>query len=219
MHHHITRPAPCPRTTTGSANTAVPSGPLPLDGRRESTIAYQRLANELPLGLHRALRQMLDSLVAAADGRPIGMFSDLIVEVTASRVLVGPSSDDPVVYGIQRRFTVRATQTCHGCGRNGRARKDLGGRVRCAQCATPGLLLHAIDQVMKQAGPLRESRRSSDSRELPPLLRPVFRTYVEHHARNTLDRVDEIDHEIFAGWLKLIRGLASELRHGTPVPA
>jgi len=109
MHHHITRPAPCPRTATGSANTAVPPSPLLSGVRRESTIAFQRLANELPPGLHRALRQMLDSLVAAADGRPIGMFSDLMVEVTASRVLVGPSSDDPVVYGIQRRFSVRAT--------------------------------------------------------------------------------------------------------------
>lgn len=219
MHHHLTCPAPCPRTATGSANTAVPQSPLLSDVRRESTIAYQRLANELPPGLHRALRQMLDSLVAAADGRPIGMFSDLIVEVTASRVLVGPSSDDPVIYGIQRRFTVRATQTCHRCGRTGRARNDLGGRVRCAQCATPGLLLHAIDQVMKQDGPLRKDRRSTDSMNLPPLLQPVFRTYVEHHARIPPDMVDQIDHDIVAGWLKLLRGLASELRHGTAVSA
>jgi len=219
MHHHITRPTPCSQANVGSANTAVPAGQLSSGVRRESAIAYQRLANELPPGLHRALRQMLDSLVAAADGRPIGMFTDLIVEVTANRVLVGPSSDDPVVYGIQRRFTVRATQTCHRCGRNGRARKDLGCRVRCAQCAAPGLLLHAIDQVMKQDGPLRESRRSSDSRELPPLLRPVFRTYVEHHAQIPHDMVDQIDHDIVAGWLRLLRGLAGELRHGTAVPA
>jgi len=219
MHHHITRPAPCPRTTAGSANTAASPSALPSDVRREATIAYQRLANELPQGVHRALRQMLDSLVAAADGRPIGMFNELIVEVTASRVLVGPTSDDPVVYGIQRRFTVRATQTCHRCGRNGRARKDLGGRVRCAQCAAPGLLLHAIDQVMKQDGPLRESRQSSDSSELPPLLRPVFRTYVEHHVQIPPDMVDLIDHDIVAGWLKTLRGLASELRNGTAVPA
>ncbi len=215
MHHHLARPAPCPRTTTGCAHTAVPAGQLPSGVRRESVIAYQRLANELPPGLHRALRQMLDSLVAAADGRNIEMFSDLIVEVTASRVLVGPSSDDPVVYGIQRRFTVRATQTCHRCGRNGRARKDLGGRVRCAQCATPGLLLHAIDQVMKQAKPLRETRQSFDASELQPMLNQLFRKHVKHLARITPD----IDHDIFAGWLKLLRGLASELRHGTAVPA
>jgi hypothetical protein len=115
--------------------------------------------------------------------------------------------------------TVRATQTCHRCGRNGRPRKDLGGRVRCAQCAAPGLLLHAIDQVMKRAEPLRQTRPSLDASELPPLLRPMFRTHVEHHLRITPNMVDQIDHEIIAGWLKLIRGMASELRHGTAVPA
>ena len=219
MHHCDTRPAPCPQTTAGRANTAAPSSASTSEIRREATIAYQRLANELPQGLHRALRQMLDSLVAVADGRPIGMFSDLIVEVSASRVLVGPSSDDRVLYGIQRRFTVRAMQTCHRCGRRGHARQDLCGRVRCARCAAPALLLHTIDQVLKQAGPQWETRGSSDSAELPPLLRPAFRAYVEHHARITPNMVDEIDHDIFAGWFKLLRGLASELRHGTAVAA
>jgi hypothetical protein len=47
----------------------------------------------------------------------------------------------------------------------------------------------------------------------------VFRRYVEHHARITHNMVDQLDHELFAGWLKLLRGLASELRHGTAVPA
>jgi hypothetical protein len=162
---------------------------------------------------------MLDNLVAVADGRPIGMFSDLIVEVSASRVLVGPSSDDPVVYGIQRRFTVRAMQTCHRCGRKGHARQDLCGRVRCAGCAAPALLLNTIDQVLKEAGPQWETRGSSDSGKLPPLLRPAFRAYVEHHARITPNMVGEIDHETFAGWTKLLRGLASDLRHGTAVAA
>jgi hypothetical protein len=69
-----------------------------------------------------------------------------------------------------------------------------------------------IDQVLKEAGPLWELRGSSDSKELPPLLRPVFRAYV---ARTKLNMVDEIDHDIFAGWIRLLRGLASELRHGT----
>lgn len=215
MHHSNTRPAPCPRTTAGRANTAARPSALTSEVRREATIAYQRLANELPQGLHRTLRQMLDRLVAVADGRPIGMFSDLIVEVSPSRVLVGPSSDDPVVYGIQRRFTVRATQTCHRCGRKGHARHDLCGRVRCAKCAAPALLLHAIEQILKEAGPVWETRGRSDSKELPPLLRPVFRAYVEHDARTKLNMVDEIDHDIFAGWIRLLRGLASELRHGT----
>lgn len=30
---------------------------------------------------------------------------------------------------------------------------------------------------------------------VPALLRPVFRTHVEHHARITLNMVDEGDHE------------------------
>lgn len=193
-------------------HTAVPTGQLPSGVRRESAIAYKRLANELPPGLHRALRQMLDSFVAATDGRPVTMFSDLIVEVTASRVLVGPSSDDPVVYGIQRRFTVRATQTCHRCGRNGRARKDLGGRVRCAECAAPGLLLHAIDQVMKQSDPVRETHQCLDASELPSLLRPMFRTHIEQRPLHGTGVAHEMSREMLRGWLTMLRDMRSELR-------
>lgn len=210
MHRHVTRPAPCPLTVTGGANTAVPPSQLLSDVRRESAIAYQRLANELPPGVHRALRQMLDSLVAAADGRPIGMFSDLIVEVTASRVLVGPSSDDPVVHGIQRRFTVHASQRCHRCGRNGRARKDLGGRVRCAQCAAPGLLLHAIDQALKQAEPLGEICRSLDASDLPPLLRPMFLTHVERLPLQNRHAAHE--RKMLRDWVTMLRDMKSDLR-------
>ena len=211
MHHYITRPAPCPRTATGSANTAVPPSQVPSDVRRESTIAFQRLANELPPGLHRALRQMLDSLVAAADGRPIGMFSDLIVEVTASRVLVGPSSDDPVVRGIQRRFTVRATQTCHRCGRNGRARQDLDGRVRCARCAAAGLLLHAINQVLNQTWPRCAITSEEAVATLPPLLRKMFRAHIEHQSQITQGTTIDMSRAPFKTWLRMLRALASEL--------
>lgn len=212
MHHNITRPASCPRTTAGSAKTAASPSALISEVRRESTIAYQRLANELPPGLHRALRQMLDSLVAAADGRSIGMFRDLIVEVTASRVLVGPSSDDPVVYGIQRRFTVCTTQTCHRCGRNGRARKDLGGRVRCARCAAPALLMNGIDQVLNQTSSTRDIDNSATETALPPLLRPMFRTHIEQHSLLDQDEAKDMSHELLRSWRTLLRDLRSELR-------
>jgi hypothetical protein len=55
--------------------------------------------------------------------------------------------------------------------------------------------------------------------ELPPLLRPAFRMYVEHHARIAPDMANEIGNEIFTGWLKVLRGLASEMRHGTALAA
>jgi hypothetical protein len=219
MHYPSPLPEFCNQTVASSANTNASPCAMPPGVRRDAAIAFQRLSNELPPGLHCALRQMLDSLVAVADGRPIRMFSDLVFEVTTSRVLVGPSSDDPVVFGVQRRFTVRAAQTCHRCGRKGHARQDLGGRVRCAKCAAPALLLHAIDSVLKQASPLRETYRSSGSSELPPLLRPAFRMYVEHHARIAPDMANEIGNEIFTGWLKLLRGLAREMRHGTALAA
>jgi hypothetical protein len=212
MHDSNTRPAPCPRTTSDRTNTAAAPSASPSEVRREATIAYQRLANELPAGLHRALRQMLDSLVAAADGRPIGMFSDLIVEVTASCVLVGPSSDDPVVYGVQRRFAVRATQTCHRCGRNGRARKDLGGRVRCARCAAPALLLNGIDQVLNQASSTRDVDNSATEAALPPLLRPMFRTHIEQHLLLDQGEAKEMNCQLLRSWRTLLRDLRSELR-------
>lgn len=197
-------------TTTGELRT---TGLLSV--KRETALAFQRLSNELPAGLNRPLRQMLQSLVAVADSRPAGMFSDLIVEVTTNRVLVGPSSDDPVVHGIQRRFTVRAAQTCHRCGRRGRARQDLGGRVRCARCAAPALVLQAIQQVLRQDRTARDIDSRVEVVEVPPLLRPMFRMHVENHLQNAPGTTNEMSHEMFTVWLKLLRDLAREIRHGT----
>lgn len=211
MHHRITHPVSSTRDRTGNAKTAPPPSALPPGVRREAAIAYQRLANDLPRGLHRALRQMIESLVAAADGRPIGMFSDLMVEVTPSRVLVGPTSDDPVVYGIQRRFTVRATQTCHCCERNGRARPELGGRVRCARCAAPALLLQTIDQVLNQACEMLRINDSVELAALPPLLRSVFRVDTDLHSQIAQGNSRDMSCAHFKASLESLRAVASAM--------
>jgi len=216
MHQYFSCPDSCAQNTFCVARNAEPQTPDALGIIREAGLAFQRLENELPPGVHRAMRQMLQSLVAVADGRSIGMFSDLIVEVTAGRVLVGPSSDDPVVYGIQRRFTVRAAQTCHRCGRKGHARQDLGGCVRCAGCAAPALLLQAIDRVLRQSSPPTcGKKRTVNVVELQPLLRPMFRMHIELHLRIAPGSTNETSREMFTGWLKLLRNLACEMRHGT----
>jgi hypothetical protein len=193
--------------------TASPDAMVP-GPRREAAIAYQRLSEEVPTGLHQALRDLLHSFVAIAERRPATLFSDLISEVTPTRVLVSTASDDPVVYGIQRQFTMRAMHSCHRCGRKGHARKALGGRVRCASCAAPELMLQEIGRILDRAKRSGPRGRSENAMELPPVLLPVFRAFTLNWANASHARTGNEGGDIESAWHRSLRELAHDLRHG-----
>jgi hypothetical protein len=195
------------RTARVSTLTSV----LPA-ARQDAAIAFQRLADEVPVGLHRVLRDMLENLASVANDRRPGILDKVVVEVTLTRVLIGPSSEDPVEYGIQRRFTVQAMQTCHRCGRKGRSRQDLGGRVRCAKCAATPLLLQAIDMAIGPLTSADHADRLVRADEVPPLLRPVFREHLQQQTGLPPEPDDAMSSTMFSAWLRMLRDIANDIR-------
>jgi hypothetical protein len=175
--------------------------------RQDREVAFERLADEVPAGLHRVLRNMLESLASIANDRPEGILDKVVVEVNLARVIIGPSSEDPVEYGIQRRFTVQAAQTCHRCGRKGRPRQDLGGRVRCAKCAATPLLLQAIDMAI---GPTSADHadRLVRADEVPPM----FREHLQQQTGLPPEADDAMSSMMFSEWLRMLRDIANDIR-------
>jgi hypothetical protein len=181
---------------------------------RDAAIAYQRLSEEVPTGLHRALSDLLRSFMAITGRRPTTLFCDLIAEVTPTRVLISTSSDDQAVLGIQRRFAMRAMHSCHRCGRKGHARMALGGRVRCASCAAPELMSLEIDRILDRAKRCAPRGCDENAIELPPVLRPVFRAFTLKWADVPNARIGNEGSDIESAWHRSLRELAHDLRHG-----
>jgi hypothetical protein len=181
--------------------------------RQDREVAFERLADEVPAGLHRLLRNMLESLASIANDRPEGILDKVVVEVNLARVIIGPSSEDPVEYGIQRRFTVQAAQTCHRCGRRGRPRQDLGGRVRCAKCAATPLLLQAIDLAIGSATYVANADRPMRADDVPPLLRPMFRHHLQQQTGLPPEPDDTMNSAMFSEWLRMLRDIANDIRN------
>lgn len=198
-------------SSSRSAQAGAITSVLPA-ARQDKAVAFQRLADEVPAGLHRVLRDMLDSLASVANDRPKGVFDKIVVEVTLTRVIIGPSSEDPVEYGIQRRFTVQAAQTCHRCGRRGRPRQDLGGRVRCAKCAATPLLLQAIDLAIGSATCAANADRPMRADDVPPLLRPMFRHHLRQQTGLPPEPDDAMSLMMFSEWLRMLRDIANDIR-------
>lgn len=193
--------------------TASPDAMAP-GPRREAAIAFQRLSEEVPTGLHRALMDLLRSFVGIAEDRRTTLFSELIAEVTPTRVLLSTSSDDHAVLGIQRRFAMRAMHSCHRCGRKGHARLALGGRVRCASCAAPEVMLQEIGRILDRAKRSGPRGHSENATELPPVLIPVFRAFTLNWASVSDARTGHEGGDIESAWHRSLRKLADDLRHG-----
>jgi hypothetical protein len=75
------------------------------------------------------------------------------------------------------------------------------------------LLFRAVQQGINEARTSNDVNGDVNAAELPPLLRPMFLMQVGRFCPNEPVAGGAIRRETLADWLKLLRDLASEMRH------